>query len=99
MFFSDFFSPKDKVVKDRCPICQTEFGSNYLKTERLFFCDDCGYFWDFHPYDTIPKAIKKKKDSHLNEEPSLPSIPEDFDPEDLDYPDDPPPTPRFPPWW
>lgn len=61
-----FFQPSDKKVKDVCPVCKTLLDKSYLRLERIYWCSDCEWIVYFHPGETEPHMIKKKKSSHLD---------------------------------
>lgn len=92
MWANEFFSNEDKRMSDKCPVCKFYFGQSYLKTFRVYFCEECQMFVEFYPFDKLPKMIKKQEQSNLDAEISYDTY-NDYPPEEL------PPGPRFPPWW
>jgi len=61
-----FFTPKDKEVRDACPVCKSDFDIAYLKTERIYWCDDCEKIVQYHPGETVPRMLVKKRGSNLD---------------------------------
>jgi hypothetical protein len=101
MWIEGFFNKEDKKVKDKCPVCKEDFGTAYLKTERIYYCGDCKKIVEFHPFEKIPIMKPKKQGSHLDTE--YQPFEEDMrlhmqdNPQEGEDPPQDPPTSRG--WW
>lgn len=99
MFLPDFFKKDDKQVKDKCPVCNGQLGKAYIKLERVYYCEECGWLVEFHPFEAKGRMIKKKKGDKF-EKPYIPYQEDGWMVPDLpEDPDLPPTGPRTPPWW